>query len=124
MTNLSGRWTGSYAYPGSLSPVPFEAEVRDDGGKISGLTSESGVENVPQHASFAGQHDDHDIAFTKIYDSHDEWFEPIDYRGAIDADGCEISGTWSMMNDWSGPFVMVRPKPKRAEIEAEVAAKV
>lgn len=42
MIDLSGRWSGSYAYPGSLSPVPFEADIRDEGGFVSGLIDENG----------------------------------------------------------------------------------
>ena len=41
--DLSGCWTGSYAYPGQMEPVPFTVELRDDGGRLSGLCQEDGI---------------------------------------------------------------------------------
>ena len=34
--DLSGRWTGMFNYPGPFPPVGFEAELRDQGGSITG----------------------------------------------------------------------------------------
>ncbi len=127
MTDLSGQWTGSYAYPGSIDPVPFTAELRDDGGRLSGLIHEcgSGLGSLAaQTATLAGLHNGASVTFTKIYDSHDELLQPIEYRGDLDADGCEISGTWTIVGDWSGPFVMARPKTGRIEVVSEVSETV
>ena len=127
MTDLSGTWTGSYAYPGSLDPVPFTADLRDDGGRISGLVHECDWalgSSAEQSATLAGLHDGASVTFTKIYDSHDQLVEPIEYRGDLDADACEISGTWTIVGEWSGPFVMVRPKAGSIDVALTVSETV
>ena len=40
MTDLSGLWDGTYAYPTALEPVPFRAELRDHDGRLSGEVRE------------------------------------------------------------------------------------
>lgn len=121
MTDLSGRWDGNYGYPGSLEPVPFTIELRDTGGKLVGETSEPAPRTMQAgevSAIISGVRNGNAVHFTKIYDSLDHFLQPVGYRGTLDEDECEISGTWSIPGDWSGPFVMTRPKPERAQAEA------
>lgn len=128
MIDLSGRWSGSYAYSGSLDPVPFSIDLRDDGGLVSGLIEEdgSGIGFSGQiHSTCAGQHDGEQLSFTKIYDTHDMLIESIAYQGRILDEGHEISGTWSIaMDQLSGPFVMTRPKASTREERAAASVTV
>jgi hypothetical protein len=122
MTDLSGTWTGNYAYPGSLSPVPFVAELRDSSGQLSGLTSESGevFQRVDTaHAISSGTCVGTRVRFTKIYESHEWELDAVNYDGVLDDDGSEITGSWTIAGQGSGPFVMTRPKPAHAALEIE-----
>lgn len=121
MIDLTGRWSGSYAYGGSLSPVAFTADLRDDGGLVTGLIEEDGAGigvSAMAHSTCAGRHDGAQLTFTKIYDSHDLLLAPIDYDGRILDEGHEISGTWTIRIDHlSGPFVMTRPRAATQSVE-------
>lgn len=122
MTDLSGAWSGSYVYPGSLAPVPFSLEMRDSAGALSGIVTEPAppymgggeVQAVVTGAVSGGA-----VRFTKVYDALEHFLHPVDYQGTLDADEVEVSGTWRIDGDWSGGFVMTRPKPERAAAEAE-----
>lgn len=128
MIDLSGRWSGNYAYSGSLGPVPFSVDLRDDGGLVSGLIEEdgSGIGLCGQvHSTCAGQHDGEQMAFTKIYDTHDMLIAPIAYQGRILDEGHEISGQWTIaIDNLSGPFVMTRPKAATREEQAATSVTV
>lgn len=121
MTDLTGRWSGNYAYSGSLDPVSFTADLRDDGGLISGLIAEEGNGiglSGTVHASFSGQRSGDHVSFVKIYDSHDELLDQIEYYGPITDEGHEISGAWTIqMGNLTGPFVMTRPKASTQQEE-------
>ncbi len=128
MTDLTGRWTGSYAYSGSLDPVPFSIDLRDDGGLVSGVIEEDGTNfdlAGPIHSTCAGQHDGERLSITKIYDTHNMLLAPIDYEGRILDEGHEISGTWTIAIDlMSGPFVMTRPRQATQEEQAVASVTV
>lgn len=127
MSDLSGVWSGSYAYPGSLEPVPFALELRDNGGMLSGEVSEPAPPDMPPgdvHAMLTGSHSGSRVSFTKIYDSLDHFLDPVHYDGTLDEDECEISGQWTISPTWSGSFVMTRPKPERAAAEVEETVEV
>ncbi len=128
MIDLTGRWSGSYAYSGSLDTVPFGADLRDDGGLVGGLIEEdaSGIGLSGQtHSTCSGHHDGERLTFTKIYDSHDMLIAPIEYQGQILDEGHEISGSWTIAIDHlSGPFVMTRPKIATQEEEAVASVTV
>jgi hypothetical protein len=117
--NLSGRWTGVYFYPvdvefnphDDLPPTPFEAEIRDAGGEISGSTLEPhalgppGAAPIP--ARIEGHHFDGQLIFTKFPDGGGQ-LHSIDYIGAISGDGNSVAGRWVIHGDWSGTFQMQR----------------
>lgn len=127
MIDLSGRWSGSYCYPGSLEPVPFVADLRDEGGFVSGLIDEDGAgfgRNDRMHSTLAGRHDGTLLTFTKIYDAHDEVIAPVQYEGLIGDEGHEVGGNWAIAGDWSGPFVMTRPREHGAKQRAEAGATI
>lgn len=122
--DVSGVWDGSYSYGGSVRPYRFRAEMSDHGGRISGVIEEAGdpAFRGPMSATLSGSRDGRQVRFTKIYDSHDEWLEPIAYDGELSAEGDEIAGRWTIGVGMSGPFVMVRPRPQAAEVEETAEA--
>lgn len=111
-TDLSGRWAGFYNYPGGGEPCPFEADIRDSGGVLSGVTSEPGDRmGLPEpivHAVLDGRHSGTAVGFTKIYDRLDLAPDPIRYEGTLAEDEDEIEGRWTIAGLWSGTFLMVR----------------
>jgi hypothetical protein len=126
--DLSGRWTGMFNYPGPFPPVCFEAELRDDGGSISGMISEpdeghhGGAGTL--HSIVDGSREGSAVSFTKIYEDEERMPEPVFYNGTVQPDGNEISGRWEISGHWSGTFLMVR-NPGAAEVaEEEVGAEV
>ncbi|MEA1072431.1 hypothetical protein [Sphingomonas sp. LY160] len=125
--DLSGCWTGSYAYPGQMEPVPFTVELRDDGGRLSGLCQEDGIgfgRTGTMTATLSGTRSGTGVSFTKIYDAHDELIEPVTYDGLVQDDGHEIGGEWHIVGQWSGPFVMTRPRTATADEEVEIGETV
>jgi hypothetical protein len=121
MSDLNGVWSGSYAYPGSLEPVPFTLELRDNAGLLSGEVNEPAPPYMPPgdvHAMLTGSRSGSRVSFTKNYDSLDHFLDPVRYDGNLDDDECEIAGHWVISPTWSGSFVMTRPKPERASVEA------
>ena len=122
MTDLSGVWDGTYAYPSALQPVPFRAELRDNGGRLSGEVSEPAPGYLPPGdlaAIVTGARSGSHVRFTKIYDLLDHFRDPVVYDGTLDEEECEIAGSWTIGPGWSGTFVMTRPKETEAEAEQE-----
>lgn len=123
--DLTGDWTGSYVYPGELDPVPFNATIRDNQGRLSGIIIEpAGAWSAAgeAHAVLTGERQGSTVSFTKIYDAIDAYPDPVIYEGMVDADACEIAGEWHIPGDWSGSFIMTRPGRKRKEVAAEEGA--
>jgi hypothetical protein len=123
-SDLSGRWTGMFNYPGPYPPIAFEAELRDLGGSITGTVREPDenpygtggtLESVVE-----GAHQGDTVTFTKMYNDADRMPEPVFYNGTIQAEGNEISGRWEIPGHWSGTFLMVR-HPGAAEAAEEEA---
>ena len=122
MTDLSGRWDGSYAYPATLKPVPFSAELRDHQGRLSGEIFEPAPDYLPPGelaALVTGERSGSGVRFTKVYDLLDHFRDPVSYHGTLDEEECEIAGKWSISPGWSGTFVMTRQKEAEAEVEEE-----
>lgn len=124
--DLTGRWTGVYFYPldaeinpfDTLPPTPFDAEIIDNGGELTGDITEPdtmGPEpTVRLKASMTGSHLNGEIVFTKHPNAPGEEFndfevpDAIEYLGALSPDGNSISGYWHILGDWSGAFRMQR----------------
>jgi len=110
-TSLTGVWTGRYAYPRALAPVPFLATLIEFGGNFTGSIHEpddTGTGAVA-YASIEGLRQGNEVTFTKVYDNavsqHDL---PIRYSGQLNSDATEIKGRWMIPGHWSGDFVMLR----------------
>ncbi len=113
MKDLTGTWRGMFSYPGELAAVQFTAELRENGGSLTGLTHEMddmGDGRGPElfTAVVQGVRSGSQVELRKTYDD----FDPIcvvDYFGTIDAEASEIRGDWIRLDDLlSGPFVMRR----------------
>jgi len=116
MTNLSGWWAGTYSYRTRIAPTSFEAELRDHGGRLSGLITEDGDSprsiGLVLQATLIGRVSGSSVEFTKIYDdvvrSHS-----VFYEGGLIEDGMAIEGVWRTSATWSGPFRMERRSARR-----------
>lgn len=132
--DLSGRWTGVYFYPvdaefnpyDDLPPTPFEAQLRDAGGEVTGSTLEPDAlgpaDALPIPARLEGHHFDGQLVFTKFPDGGGQTHS-IDYIGSISTDGNSIAGRWVIHGDWSGTFRMQRkPAPVNAALDVGATA--
>lgn len=125
MTDLSGAWDGTYAYPSALQPVPFRAEIRENAGRLAGEVTEPAPTYMAQGeiaAIITGARSGNAVRFTKVYDLLDHFRDPVLYEGTLDEDACEIAGSWTIGPGWSGTFVMTRPQEREEEVEAEAEA--
>ena len=125
--DLSGHWHGFYNMPDSGPPTPFEAELQDTGGLLSGETSEEG--DTPDcygtilHAVIDGRRDRGHVSFTKRYDYLPRADYAILYEGSLAPGGDEIEGRWTIPGVWSGTFLMVRARKEKAEEAARIQEK-
>ena len=123
--NLTGAWVGFYQVPALRGPTHFQAELRDGGGRLSGLIREQG--DTPDcagqelHAVLEGERSGASVRFTKRYDYLRRARYAVHYQGAVADGGEEIEGVWTIPGDWSGTFMMVRAP--RVPAEAEVRAR-
>lgn len=118
MTDLSGRWTGVFNYPTELPATAFSAELRDDGGALSGSIEEPDLFHAGQPsigALIEGRRDGAAVRFVKFYAASDTGYDSVDYQGLVIADGDEITGRWDIPGAWSGTFLMVREAGARVD---------
>lgn len=122
MMNLTGTWTGSFTYPDCLHPIPFSAEIREFDGQFSGVTSEPHEWDVGEeaHGTISGNRSETHVQFTKLYIHQEDYPDPVFYYGSLDDDCCEIAGEWDIPGEWSGSFVMTRPRQSNATAGAEL----
>ena len=116
--NLTGIWNGLYTYPDGRSTA-FVATLIDSGGSLSGTTHEPSTlrANVGAtlYASLAGSRHESAVTFTKRYDQADGFHQsPIFYEGALNGEGTEIEGRWTIINVWTGKFLMIRSPGQQA----------
>jgi hypothetical protein len=122
---LSGQWLGRYEYQRGARPVAFEADIIEDAGTISGITSEPNSFHPGMGAvltaTLAGTCAADEVQFTKIYQGFTQDGLLI-YQGRVNAARNRIEGRWHFaeLPSWSGRFVMMR-KPKAAARAARSA---
>lgn len=123
--DLSGHWHGFYNMPVDEPPTPFEAELLDTGGLLSGETSEDGDTpdcfGMTLHAVIDGRREGDRVSFTKRYDYLPRADYAILYEGKLAPGGDEIEGRWTIPGVWSGTFLMVRNAGAGQAEEIEVA---
>lgn len=127
-SDLSGLWHGFYNMPRSGPPTPFEAELLDTGGLLSGETSEEGdtpdCHGLTLHAVIEGRRSGDLVSFTKRYDYLPRADYAIAYEGMLAPGEDEIEGRWTIPGVWSGTFLMVRARRDEAVEEGKVEEKV
>lgn len=121
--DLSGRWSGFYSYPEARPAVPFEAELVESGGRITGTTREPSHRGTLQ-AVLDGHRSGRTVSFLKMYEAADEAYDSVAYEGVVSEDGNEIAGRWRLTAGYSGTFIMVREAgaEEAAELEASETA--
>ncbi len=109
--NLTGAWSGSYAYPGQgLPTMPFLARLDGQGGRLGGETIEPALFGGTGHraALISGSTHGGMVDFTKTYANPSFGYNnPIDYVGRVSEDGKSITGVWSVLSI-DGTFEMHR----------------
>src|SRR3546814_2856329 len=79
-------------------PVPFEAQLRESSGCVTGTTTETSdlVAGHGQtlHAVIDGRRKGGSIRFLKMYDEAEGGYDVVHYDGALHADGNENEGQW------------------------------
>jgi hypothetical protein len=121
--DLTGMWDGVYSYPAVADAgptTPFLADISEAGGQISGTIIEPHeFRRGTAHATITGHRVGNVVDFSKAYQgAGPEYEEPVAYTGQLSDDGTLITGHW-MMQEWSGPFEMVR----QAQVEAHEEAR-
>jgi hypothetical protein len=125
--NLTGVWNGLYTYPDGRSTA-FVATLIESGGSLSGTTHESSILSAgggaTLYASLAGSRSDATVSFIKTYDQPDAFHRsPIVYEGALNGDGTEIEGRWTIAEVWSGKFLMIRSPGQTEKAERKEFAR-
>lgn len=113
MTDISGFWDGSYVYPLGGATVAFDADLKQSGGKITGIITEPNTfdgEAGPLLTSvLAGQISSSKVSFTKTYVGEGNAQHSVTYEGQLSNKGQLISGQWKISNGhFSGFFKMTR----------------
>jgi len=126
--NLTGVWHGLYSYPRARESVPFTASLTDGGGWLSGTTEEvptSGkAKGLTLVATLQGRRTGHSVTFLKTYDDLRYGYDAVQYAGAVNQDGSEIEGRWTIPGVWSGKFLMIRAGAVQASLFRDVAERV
>jgi hypothetical protein len=123
--NLTGVWNGLYTYPNGRSTA-FVATLIENGSSLSGTTHEPSTlgSGATLYASLLGSRRDSAVTFTKTYDRPDEIHRSlIVYEGALNSEGSEIEGRWTIAGVWSGKFLMIRSPGQEAKAERKAFAR-
>lgn len=126
--DISGRWHGFYTYANARS-CAFEAEMRDHGGELVGVTYEvaefGSAPGSTLTASLEGRRNGSAVDFAKTYDDVAVADYTVHYAGTLAADGNEIAGRWTIPQaGGAGTFLMVREAGALAEERIEAAERV
>jgi hypothetical protein len=126
--NLTGVWNGLYTYADGRS-TSFVATLIEAGGTLTGTTHEpstlGGNITATLYACLVGSRRDFSVTFTKTYDRPDAFHEsPILYEGALNGDGTEIEGRWTIVKIWSGKFLMIRSPGQEVKAERKAVERV
>ncbi|WP_284166004.1 hypothetical protein [Frigidibacter sp. SD6-1] len=125
--SLTGRWLGRYDYQGAAEPVPFEVDLHDTGGSLTGDVTEPNSFRPDQgtilSAVLNGDHNGLRVSFIKRYVGFDQGDHPR-YQGELNPARTRIEGRWHFPKSpaQSGRFVMMRKPRAAAEERASEAA--
>ena len=125
---LTGVWDGEYSYPRGLKPTRFTAVLVEGEGGFSGTVHEQPTDGPSAgqvlFATLDGRRTGAQVTFVKVYEKRGFWRRaPVRYEGTLSADGSEISGVWTILSNWSGKFLMTRPRrqARQARVKRKVA---
>lgn len=109
---LTAAWKGVYLPDGSGTPNTFDANVRQDGARITGSMVEPNAFGDQTQALFLtstikGSVTGNRVSFVKTYDGAGGVSHSVNYEGQVDASGRRIRGTFSVQGG-SGVFEMAR----------------
>jgi hypothetical protein len=126
--NLTGVWNGLYTYPHGQSTA-FVATLIETAGSLSGTTHEPSTSadapGTTLLATLSGSRRDSAVTFTKRYDPPGPTTSsPVRYDGALNADGTEIEGRWSIAQMSSGKFLMIRSAGQKAAVSRKTGERV
>jgi len=123
--NLTGVWNGLYTYSSGLS-VSFVATLIESGSGLFGSTHEPDVLGWggTLTANLTGSQHGSAIAFVKVYDDAGEWYQPVNYEGALNGDASEIEGRWRIADGSAGKFLMIRSPGKEVAVERKRTVRV
>lgn len=114
---LSGVWYGRYVSHVDEQQSGFIAVLEEAGGVFSGSISEPDEGGGVRQASVAGRRSGAHVRFVKQYQGR--WNHAVAYDGAIDSQGTEVSGVWTVA--WlQGGFSMQREKFPAEELDEEI----
>lgn len=125
--NMTGLWHGTFGYPAFQGPTtPFVAQIKDDGGVLSGTIMEPntiGISSDELQAVLAGNRQGDAVDFSKTYDGSSDAAHAVDYVGRLSDDGSNVTGVWSL-SDLDGTFEMHRDIALEDLVAAEEAAEL
>jgi hypothetical protein len=126
--SMTGRWLGRYEYPYGPPPVPFEADLIDEAGGLSGAIYEPNTfrpnAGPELSADITGSRTGAQVVFQKRYRGAParEW--PF-YEGTVNSAFTRIEGRWIFHHiGLSGRFVMMRKPLATVSAAREVEAVV
>ncbi len=122
--DVTGTWHGQYSYPRIKAPVHFLARLTETASWFSGAIEEVGTvgkaRGVTISATVQGRRIDRSVTFLKLYDGAFREYDNVHYAGAINGEGSEIEGTWTIPGNWSGRFLMIRDRGLAAKVSRSV----
>lgn len=121
---LTGVWDGVYLYPFGRKPTPFTAVILQFGSAFSGTVHERPEDGALAgrtiNAEIDGSHDGASVTFSKRYlDTGERYKNAVIYEGELNQDRTQISGRWRIAGNWSGRFVMTRPRPPSRTVQVK-----
>jgi hypothetical protein len=110
-SGLTGAWRGAYSYAGRDLAVPFNADLVETAGRLSGTISEPNTYADPAFpelfATVEGVRSGAEVSFVKTMDGTAGVRHAIAYAGLVSGDETRIDGRWRLFGA-SGSFWMAR----------------
>jgi len=126
--DLTGSWSGLFSYESPRPPVSFTAALTEAGGWLSGATEEVATSGPSQgktkRANLEGRRAGTSVTFLKTYDEVVGGYDSVQYVGAVNGDGSEIEGRWTIFGRATGSFLMIRSPGSQAAVERRAAERV
>ncbi len=124
---LSGLWNGQFTYPRNFEPEFFTAVLLETSGRLGGSTQEVArvgrSRGLTLYATIRGDRHGAKVSFRKTYESETRTHS-VFYEGTVNADGTEIEGRWSVRENWSGRFLMLRDAGQSQAITRRISEKL